>query len=168
MKRDEILREVATAVALIEGVAGVLEVVNAIARFEPIAVRKISRTVGLPVPIVAAICAELRKRAVVAVERPVQLTPEGRAEFGFAGRAPVTDPEVGLSADLEEVTAELTKVADAAPRVRLEIDQSHCTVETKIRRVLLLHEAGALSGKRVLFLGDDDLMSIALHRVARH
>lgn len=168
MKRDEIVRDVATAVALIEGAAGVLEVVNAVARLEPIAVRKISRTVGLPVPIVAAICAELRKREVVAVERPVQLTPEGRAAFGFAGRTPVTDPEVGLPADLEDVTAELTKVAEAAPRVRLEIDQSHCTVETKIRRVLLLHGAGALSGKRVLFLGDDDLMSVALDRVARH
>ena len=168
MNRDEILREVATAVALIEGEAGVLEVVNTIARLEPIAVRKISRTVGLPVPIVAAICAELRKRAVIAVERPVRLTPEGRAVFGFTGRAPVTDPEIGLPDDLEDVRAELAKVADAAPRVRLEIDQSHCTVETKIRRVLLLHEAGALSGKRVLFLGDDDLMSIALDRVARH
>jgi predicted methyltransferase len=51
--------------------------------------------------------------------------------------------------------------------VRFELDQSHCTVSTKLRRVLLLHEAGALEGKRILLLGDDDLMSVAIDRVSR-
>lgn len=175
MPRDEILSEVATAVALIEGAAGVRDVINAVARLEPVAVRKISRAVELPVPIVAAICAELRKRYVVALERPVRLTPGGRELFGYSGPTTpsATCPscegrEVVPTDELDGVAAELAKVADAAPRVRLEIDQSHCTVDTKLRRVLLLHEAGALAGKRILFLGDDDLMSIAVDRVARH
>jgi predicted methyltransferase len=35
-------------------------------------------------------------------------------------------------------------------------------VETKIRRVLALHEADALVSRRVLLLGDDDLTSVAI------
>ena len=38
--------------------------------------------VELPVPIVAAVCGELRKRNVVADERPGRLTPGGRELFG--------------------------------------------------------------------------------------
>lgn len=175
MSRNAILREVATAVALIEGEGGVRDVIDTVARLEPAAVRKISRASELPVPIVAAICAELRKRGVVAHERPVRLTPRGRELFGY--RAASTPVEacpscegsgITLPNDLHAVAAELTEIADAAPRARLEIDQSHCTVPTKLRRVLMLHEAGALEGRRVLFLGDDDLMSVAVERVARH
>ncbi len=49
----------------------------------------------------------------------------------------------------------------------MELDQTHCTVDTKIRRVLRLHAAGALHGGRILLLGDDDLVAIAIARFAR-
>jgi predicted methyltransferase len=52
------------------------------------------------------------------------------------------------------------------PAAKVELDQTHCTVQTKLRRVLLLDEAGALAGKRVLVLGDDDLTSLALRAYA--
>lgn len=175
MSRDAILREVATAVALIEGEGGVRDVIDTVARLEPAAVRKISRASELPVPIVAAICAELRKRGVVAHERPVRLTPLGRELFGYratsvpAHSCPSCEGRGVVFADeLEDVVAELTEIADAAPRTRVEIDQSHCTVPTKLRRVLTMHEAQALEGRRVLFLGDDDLMSVTVERVAQH
>jgi hypothetical protein len=37
-------------------------------------------------------------------------------------------------------------------------------VDTKIARVLALHESGALAGTRILLLGDDDLVSVAIAR----
>jgi predicted methyltransferase len=49
----------------------------------------------------------------------------------------------------------------------MELDQCHCTVQTKLRRVLALHEADALAGGRVLILGDDDLTSLAVSSVVR-
>jgi predicted methyltransferase len=58
-------------------------------------------------------------------------------------------------------------VAETAPTPRVELDQCHCTPKTKLRRVLALHEAGALAGRRVLLLGDDDLSSLALLRFAQ-
>jgi predicted methyltransferase len=151
-----IVRDVAAAVGLAEGEAGVRAVVSALVRLEPVAIRRISRAVELPVPIVASICGELRKRDVVAEERPAQLTPAGRGLFA-AGALRLPD-----AAGLRPLRRRLKEVADAAPPPAVALDQCHCTLETKLRRVLALHEADALVGRRILLLGDDDLTSVAL------
>jgi len=81
---DVIVRDVAGAVGLAEGATGVRAVLDALVRLEPVSTRQLSRAAGLPVPIVASICGELRKRRVVADERPAQLTVAGRAYFAIA------------------------------------------------------------------------------------
>ena len=165
-----VVREVAAAVGLLEGEPGVRAVLAALARLEPVSTRRLSRAVELPVPIVASVCGELRKRGVVAEERPTQLTTTGRAFFSIgelrlerrarcpecAGRAIVIPP--GLS----RVVRAIARDARHAPPPRLDLDQCHCTVETKLRRVLAFHEADTLVGRRILFLGDDDLTSLAV------
>ena len=78
MDMDGVIADVASAVGLAEGRSGVSDVLRAIARSEPVAVRDVSRAAELPVPIVAAICNELRKRGVVDRARPVRLTAQGR------------------------------------------------------------------------------------------
>jgi predicted methyltransferase len=171
-----LLDEVAVEVMLLEGEAGVREVIGIVAALEPVSVRRISRASDLPVPIVAAICGELRKRGVVARERPVQLTPSGRdlcshlrSSTAHSTACPSCDGRGVMVPDaLADVAHELADVLGAAPVARREIDQSHCTVETKLRRALLLNEAGALAGRRILLLGDDDLLSIAIERIAHH
>ena len=157
MNDDALLGEVAAAVGLREGVAGVRDVVRATARFEPVAVRKLSRAAALPVPIVSAICNELRKREVVARERPVRLTALGRALFGAGARA--EKPELGPA------IRRLATAVARAPQPRFDLDQAHCDLDTKVKRVLALHEADALVGRTVLLLGDDDLVSVALARL---
>ena len=125
--------------------------------------------------IVASICGELRKRGVVAEERPTRLTHLGRGLYG-AGRLQLrraaTCPRCagrGLVArgELEPLIAEMRRIGRLAPPVRRDLDQCHCTPETKLHRVLALHEADALVGRRVLVLGDDDLISLAIERVVR-
>ena len=170
MSDNEIVSEVAAAVGLREGTAGVRDVLRAAARFEPVAVRKLSRATALPVPIVSAICNELRKREVVARERPVRLTALGRALFGVAPGDGLVEAlcaacegrELAIPPALGPVVRKLATIAQRAPEARFELDQAHCDVETKIRRVLALHEADALDGRAVLLLGDDDLLSLAL------
>jgi predicted methyltransferase len=156
-----IVRDVAAAVGLAEGEPGVRAVLSALSRLEPVSIRGLSRTVELPVPIVASICGELRKRDVVAEQRPAQLTAAGRGLFG-AGALRVRP----APSDLNRLRADLRRIARSAPPPVLELDQCHCTVETKIRRVLALHEADALVGRRILLLGDDDLTSVAIRRFA--
>jgi predicted methyltransferase len=171
----QIVGDVAEAVGLVEGVSGVEAVLSALARLEPVSIRRLSRAVELPVPIVASICGELRQREVVSAKRPAQLTRRGRALFArgalaLAGAAscPTCD---GLGAmvpgELSGLAAELAKVSRQAPPPNLEFDQCHCTVGTKLRRVLAVHEADALVGRHILLLGDDDLVSLALALFAR-
>jgi N4-bis(aminopropyl)spermidine synthase len=66
------------------------------------------------------------------------------------------------------LTGLLERAALGVPTAKLELDQTHCTPETKLRRVLRMHEAGALAGQRVIVLGDDDLVSVALAAFAAH
>jgi N4-bis(aminopropyl)spermidine synthase len=173
MTSAEIVADVAGSVRLAEGEVGVLDVVRAVARLGPVSIRSVSRTTELPVPLVSAICNELRRRGVVAREPPVQLTQRGFDLFGDVnGRVPF-DPKcrrcrgrgVDVPRALAGVMRELRALADAAPLPRVELDQCHCTVETKVRRVLAMYEAGALGGRRVLVLGDDDLTSVAIKLV---
>lgn len=165
----DIVRDVAAAVGLAEGEQGVRTVLATLARLEPVSTRRISRATELPVPIVAAVCGELRKRSVVAEQRPGQLTPAGRDLFasgslklGGAACPGCSGRGVVVTHELAPLMRELSRAVRGGPPARLELDQCHCTVDTKLRRVLAIHEAGALVGRRVLLLGDDDLTALAL------
>jgi N4-bis(aminopropyl)spermidine synthase len=168
MDMDSVIADVATAVRLAEGRSGVSDVLRVIARNEPVAVRDVSRMAELPVPIVAAVCNELRRRGVVDKARPVRLTPEGRELLAGGGpgiSAACTccgGSGLALPAALDGLAAWLGPAAAGAPEAKPELDQTHCSVDTKVRRVLRMHDAGALAGRRILLLGDDDLISVAI------
>jgi predicted methyltransferase len=156
-----VVREVAAAVDIAEGEAGVRNVLAVVAQREPVAVRAISLETELPVPIVAAICNELRARGVVDQGAPVRLAAPARSTLRSAALA--LD-----AAGLDPVRERLEACAAEAPAVSVAIDQSHCTVDTKVRRVLAMHAARALLWRRVLVLGDDDLTSLAVAEVLHH
>lgn len=170
---DPIVERVAAAVGLAEGTRGVRAVLAALARLEPVSVRALGRAADLPVPIVAAICNELRRAGQISEIRPVQFTFEGRRRFkasahaiaavcpGCGGRRIALPPEVA------RLRVGLADVAAAAPPPLVELDQCHCTPKTKLRRVLAMHEADAIAERRILLLGDDDLISVALLRFVR-
>jgi predicted methyltransferase len=171
---DDIVGEVAASVGLAEGEAGVRDVVRAVARLEPVAVRKLSRATDLPVPLVSAVCNELRKRGVVSERRPVRLTRRGRDVFRAgprqlvaAGCPTCARRGIVVPPGLGPAVRRIAALAREAPSPRFELDQVHCTVETKIRRALALYEEGLLDGRRVVLLGDDDLTSLAISVVAR-
>ncbi len=174
MDVDSAVTEVAAAVGLAEGEAGIRDILAAILAEEPAPVREVARLSELPVPIVAAACNELRKRGIVDTQRPVRFTAGGRdavaaATGGVALQSGCTacgGRGVIIPAALAELTSALQRAADGAPGARSELDQSHCTVATKINRVLRLHEARALAGQRILLLGDDDLISVAIAEFA--
>jgi predicted methyltransferase len=168
-----VVEDVARAVGLAEGTRGVEAMLAALGRLEPVSVRALSRAADLPVPIVAAICGELRRSGHVSETRPVQFTLAGRRRFG-SGPATIetTCPGcggrgVGLPPSVARLRRGLAATAELAPQPLVELDQCHCTPKTKLRRVLAMHEADAITGRRILLLGDDDLISITLLRFAR-
>src|SRR5258708_13634781 len=156
MDIDAIAAEVAFAVGLAEGESGVRDVLVAVARSEPVPTSQIARMAELPVPIVAAVCNELRKRGVIDRTRPVSLTALARQTL--AAGQPHTDagcPCCGglglrIPEELETLTAELEAVAAGAPQARMELDQTPCTVAPKIPPVLKPHHAGAAAGRRMV------------------
>lgn len=169
---DPVVAEVASAVGLAEGATGVERVLAALARLEPVSVRALGRAADLPVPIVAAVCAELRGSGHVSETRPVQFTLEGRRRFAPGKSIDPTCPTCGgrgieIAHGPARLRRGLASVAERAPGPLVELDQCHCTPKTKVRRVLAMHAAGAITGRRILLLGDDDLIAVALLRFAR-
>jgi N4-bis(aminopropyl)spermidine synthase len=167
---EVVAADVAAAVGLAEGPAGVRAVVREIARGAG-STRAVGRAASLPLPVVAAICGELRTRGVLTVDRPARLTAAGRTAFDpgvdLTGRCPTCAGRGVLETVAASVTAALQAAAAAVPPVRVELDQTHCTPQTKTRRVLAMHDAGAIAGRHLLVLGDDDLVSLALAEFAR-
>lgn len=170
MDVDEVVTQVAAAVGLAEGESGIRDILSAVLTAQPAAVREIARLAELPVPIVAATCNELRKHGVVDRQRPVRFTASGRAAVERAGLAAdlrVGCPDCGgrgevVPPGLAGLAGTLQAIADGTPAAKAELDQTHCTVDTKLARVLRLQHARALAGQRILVLGDDDLISVAL------
>ena len=167
------LAEVAAAVRLAEGAAGVRDVLRALVRLAPAPTRDVSRATGLPVPLVAAVQNELRERGLLDRARPSRLTGAGRE---LADRvAPTVDVATaceccaGLGVSIPDrllpVVDELAELMAAGPAVDQTLDQSHCTARTKVRRVLYLLRTGGLPTGSLLLVGDDDLMSIAVGAV---
>ncbi len=170
---DRLVEDVARAVGLAEGARGVEALLAALARLEPVSVRALGRAADLPVPIVAAICGELRRSGHVSELRPVQFTLAGRRRFGSGPAAIETrcpgcgGRGVALPPPVAQLRRGLAAVAETAPEPLVELDQCHCTPKTKLRRMLAMHEADAIAGRRILLLGDDDLISVTLLRFVR-
>ncbi|WP_425244869.1 GNAT family N-acetyltransferase [Streptomyces sp. NEAU-NA10] len=164
------LTEVADAVRLQEGPPGVRSVLRALRRLAPASTKDISRATGLPVPIVAAVGNELRRRDLLTKERPSRLTPAGLDVVAQLGMDLTLDAtcttcdgrELVIPSVLDEAVRRLRAVMESGPAADMAIDQSHCTPETKVRRVLALLASGALPGGSLLLVGDDDLVSLAV------
>jgi predicted methyltransferase/DNA-directed RNA polymerase subunit RPC12/RpoP len=164
-----VTESVAAAVRLQEGEAGVLRVLSTIHKLAPVPTREVSRQVGIPVPLVAAISNELRTRGVVSPNRPLQLTEYGRSllDSGLGDGVETWCSCCGgqglvLPPALREAAARVEALTERAPAVDMTIDQSHCTVETKFRRIALLLGLDLLPAPSMLMIGDDDLMSLSV------
>lgn len=171
----ELLSGVAAAAGLREGPRGVEDVLRRLAGRPGAATRELSRLTGLPVPVVAAVCGELRRQGLLTADRPARLSEAGRALAEGLGGAPeagagctacrgrgtvLPEPYAALAGRLDELLA-------GVPAADRALDQAHCTVETKLRRVAYLQDAGALSGQSVLLVGDDDHLAVAIALAAR-
>jgi predicted methyltransferase/DNA-directed RNA polymerase subunit RPC12/RpoP len=171
----ELLAGVAAAARLREGPRGVEEVLRRLARRPGAATRELSRLTGLPVPVVAAVCGELRRQGLLTADRPARLSQAGRALAEGLGGAPDAGagcPACGgrgtvLPPGYAALAGRLEELLASVPAADRALDQAHCTVETKLRRVAYLQDAGALSGKSVLLVGDDDQLAVAIALASR-
>lgn len=185
--KASLLKSVAERTQLREGSVGVEEVLRAVYRAqhnvgaEPLTARALARIVRLPLPVVTAIRRELEKAGALTPGPHLRLTVAADTAisdaWGWAANEPAgegtPENEVLCSAcgglgveprgpEWSKVLAMLRKHFAGNPRVDVTLDQSHCTPETNLRRVALMYEDGAMAGKHVLVLGDDDSVSAAV------
>src|SRR5690242_2870816 len=171
-----ILDAVARATRLREGPAGVAAVLRAVYRAGSLRLQDAAREARLPLPVTTAIRRELEKAGLLERRHGLTLTASGRAfvetALGLGVSHAVTCPACGgrgivISDELRGAVERLTALIAAAPSVDVTLDQCPCTPETAILRALLMLETGALEGRRVLILGDDDSLSLAIGLVGR-
>ncbi|SMB93951.1 hypothetical protein SAMN00808754_0943 [Thermanaeromonas toyohensis ToBE] len=98
----------------------------------------------------------------------INLTPSGQKAIEGKGIKPkkvyrcraCMGRGVGLEG-LEEVLKRFKEIAAHRPEAIIEYDQGYVTPETTVSRIALLADRGDLEGKKLLVLGDDDLVSLA-------
>ncbi|MGB9723491.1 MAG: bis-aminopropyl spermidine synthase family protein [Chloroflexia bacterium] len=173
MEGEEMLEQVARAARLREGPPGVAAFLRTLYRRSPLPTQELARRLGWPVPVAAAVRGELERAGLL------RRTPGGSAlsERGTAfarevlGLERIEDPLCPTCAGRRIVIhparwgpllACLEEVHRANPPVDTTLDQSHGLPETALRRALLMYREGALEGKDILLLGDDDLVSVAV------
>ena len=55
----------------------------------------------------------------------------------------------------------IKRIFDNRPNVDVTLDQSKCTPETSLKRAILCVKNNTLVGKKILCIGDDDLVSVS-------
>jgi len=173
MEHDDwsLLETVARATRLREGPDGVAAVLRAVYRAGSLRLQDAAREARLPLPVTTAIRRELEKAGMLERKHGLSLTAAGRgfveSALGLGATHEVACPACGgrgivVPTALQPAVERLAAIIAAAPSTDVTLDQCPCTPETAILRALLMLERGALEGKRVLVLGDDDSLSIAI------
>jgi N4-bis(aminopropyl)spermidine synthase len=174
-ERDTLLSDLAARTRLREGAAGIEAVLRAIHSHAGITGRDLARETRLPIPVITAVRRELERAGLVQPGPHIRLAPEGlvlvEGAWGWVSRSflcPLCGGrQVVVGSEWSAVLAQLEAWFAGNPTVDVTLDQSHCTPETNLRRVLYMQTHGALAGKAVLLLGDDDSVSLALGLVGQ-
>jgi predicted methyltransferase len=176
MAATSILELIAEATRLREGSSGVSALLRAVYRAGSLRLQDAAREARLPLPVATAVRRELEKAGLLKREHGLTLTGDGREfverELGMRTRIDITCSTcaghgIVVPELLQSEVERLAEIITGAPSVDVTLDQAPCSPDTAMRRALLMLQNGALEGKRVLLLGDDDSVSIAIGLVGR-
>jgi predicted methyltransferase len=148
-----------------EGEEAVRRVLREIHRKGKVGTKDLARATRLPTPVAAAIRRELEKAGLVARKGGAVLTEAGK-EFvegvlGMVAENRKTEGSRAIAPEHEPILEKLQEYSSRRPSADPKLDQAHATPETALHRALYMLEGGSLAGRNALFLGDDDLTSIA-------
>lgn len=167
----DILEQVAQATSLREGVEGVAQVLRIVYLEERIALKDLSRKSGLPVPVLAAVRRELEKAQILDRRGGLVLTERGQhfvqEHLHVTTRHDPVCPtcqgrRIVVGQEFESSVRKMEGYFQQGPLVDVALDQASCLPETSMLRALYMYQSGALEGKKVIILGDDDLISLAI------
>ncbi len=125
----------------------------------------------LPVPLTAAVKREFIQAGALAQDRGVRCTPRGEAwverHWGYRGldkslyHQLVAEGSADWKREVQSILVELADCYAARPQANVQLDQAKCTPETSLKRAVLCLRERAFIGKKILCVGDDDLVSVS-------
>lgn len=162
---EDFLRKLAEKMRLKEGEEAIRRVLREIHHRGKVGTKDIARATRLPTPVTAAIRRELEKAGLVARKGGAILTVTGK-EFvevvlGMVAKTKETNDSQEIAPEYEPILEKIREASSRRPNADPKLDQTHATPETALRRALYMLDGGNLAGRNVLFLGDDDLISVA-------
>lgn len=172
-----LLEELAREVCLQEGSAGVERFVWALARSGgATTTRQLSQQLGIPVPVVAALRRELEKRGYLSRGKGMRLSADGQdLARQLWGAAPPQLEEcskchgsgiVDPAADTD-LLSKIERLCRQRPSPDVRLDQALLEPGCLLLKARLLISHGCVLGRNVLFLGDDDFLSLGVLIVAQ-
>ena len=176
MAATSILELIAQATRLREGSSGVQALLRAVYRAGSLRLQDAAREARLPLPVASAVRRELEKAGLLERKQGLTLTGDGREfverDLGMRTQLDITCATcaghgIVIPDSLQAEVERLAEIIAGAPSVDVTLDQAPCSPDTAMRRALLMLQNGALEGKRVLLLGDDDSVSIAIGLLGR-
>jgi predicted methyltransferase len=153
-----------------EGEEAVWRILREVYRRGKVGTKDLANATRLPIPVAAAVRRELEKAEILARKGGAVLTEKGekyvRETLGMVSKGGLICPtcsgrKIPLAGEFAETLEKLREYSDLRPEPSPQLDQAFATPETALRRALYMLEEGDLDGRDVLFLGDDDLTSIA-------
>lgn len=165
------IEEVNKNVNIEEGKNAIENILITIYLKEGISTKELARNGLLPIPIVAAIKKEFIRKGFVIQDRGTRLTVKGKEfiekNLGFKKINKDLYTKLLMEPwkehrEIIEIKEALREVFNNRPQVDVTIDQSKSSIDTSLKRAILCLKNHTLIGKKILCLGDDDLVSIAL------
>ncbi|MFX1487500.1 MAG: bis-aminopropyl spermidine synthase family protein, partial [Promethearchaeota archaeon] len=165
---EKTLALIAKKSQLAEGLEGIRSILLTMYRFPSLKNKVVSQKTGIAIPTLAAVRNELVKAGII--EKKNFLGKKGRD--WIKNNLNLTyeyDPLPGnftnIIEDLPEEFSYLNNIKsflENRPSPEFALDQSHADFPTVLKKTLYLVKRGDIEGRRIIFLGDDDFISLAV------
>lgn len=131
---------------------------------------KIADYADIPIPLISHILAALEEQGFLKIQKGIVLTERGRRwceqeEIEPAKRyvCPTCNgKKYPIVLPFQKVYRQFLKLTSDRPAPIQQYDQGYVTPETTIARLVIADERNDLKNRRIVVLGDDDLVSLAL------
>ncbi|MHA2306160.1 MAG: bis-aminopropyl spermidine synthase family protein, partial [Candidatus Hodarchaeales archaeon] len=168
---ETFFNSIANSCDLREGANGVYRIIFEMFRRQGVKTsnKNLARIVRIPVPVLSAVRSELVKANFLKTksllsfqaiewihsELKLKFTQDFFVDF-------ISASTLNISPNYLDFFDPVIKYLDSRPSPEYKYDQSRSTSDTVIKRALLMLKNGDVEGKRIVVLGDDDGVSIAI------
>ena len=165
---EKILTLVAERARLGEGVEGVRSILLTMYRFPSLKNKKVSQKTGIAIPTLTAVRSELVKAGIIEMRN--FLGDKGREwiktnldlKFEYDPLPENFDSVIQELPDEFSYLNDIRSYLDNRPSPEFALDQSHADFPTVLKKTLYLLKKGDIEGRRIIFLGDDDMISLSI------